>query len=97
MVFVDEEKEVWGSAEEVARAMLLCVEGGSVDGDELVGGSVLEVGKGHLRVVKIRGDPGPDVSPEKGNGLGISTVRKGVQGEIALRYVCSFLWYFLLW
>ena len=71
--FVDESKgDVWVTAEEVADAMLSLVE----DGD-MVGGTVLEVGRAHRRVVQVYGDPGPDTKVESGKGLGASGAGRG--------------------
>jgi NAD(P)-dependent dehydrogenase (short-subunit alcohol dehydrogenase family) len=47
LVFVDQDKDEWASAEEVAEAMLRCLEE-----EELVGGTILEVGKEQTRRVE---------------------------------------------
>lgn len=60
-MYVDEARDGWASAEEVAVAMVRCVEE-----DGLVGGSVVEVGKGNTRVVEAVRDGGPDPDPRKG-------------------------------
>lgn len=52
--FVSEGTDEWASPEEVAEAMLRCL----VD-EELLGGSILEVGKDQTRLVKALNDPGP--------------------------------------
>lgn len=54
MTFLNAEQDVWVEPEEVADAMLRCVES-----DEVVGGWVLEVLKGRTRNVEWRNDPGP--------------------------------------
>ncbi|KAI5460502.1 hypothetical protein BGZ63DRAFT_358003 [Mariannaea sp. PMI_226] len=58
---VDESQDGWVTPEEVAEAMLACVES-----DEHIGGTILEVGKGNTRQVSAVNDPGPDRNPEKG-------------------------------
>ncbi|ORY68228.1 uncharacterized protein BCR38DRAFT_521334 [Pseudomassariella vexata] len=59
--YVDQQRDAWATPEEVAEAMLRCVEE-----VELVGGTVLEVGHEHTRRVLVTGDPGPDENPGKG-------------------------------
>lgn len=54
LAFLDEAQDEWASAEEVAEAMVRCLEEG-----ELGGGTVLEVGAGQTRRVEQFGDPGP--------------------------------------
>jgi hypothetical protein len=54
MSMVDESKDVWVTPEEVADAMVELVES-----DEYVGGTILEVGHGHRRVVPLLNNPGP--------------------------------------
>ncbi|KAF2454197.1 hypothetical protein BDY21DRAFT_387618 [Lineolata rhizophorae] len=67
--FVDMERDVWATAEEVAEAMLRCVE------DPLmVGGTVLEVGHEQTRVVSLHNDPGP-----RGAGHVVSRRDAGVE------------------
>ncbi|OJD35094.1 short chain dehydrogenase [Diplodia corticola] len=61
LAFVDDARDGWATPEEVAHAMLKCVEDPA-----LVGGSVLEVGKENTRVVGVFDDPGPDRDPRKG-------------------------------
>ncbi|KAK7404081.1 hypothetical protein QQX98_010139 [Neonectria punicea] len=61
LVNVDETQDGWVTPQEVAQAMLACVEN-----DEHVGGTVLEVGKDNTRQVSAFNDPGPDRAPEKG-------------------------------
>ena len=55
LVNVNEETDGWITPEEVAMVMLSCLES-----DSLVGGSIVEVGKGTARTVAIYNDPGPD-------------------------------------
>ncbi|KOS23182.1 Short-chain dehydrogenase reductase 3a [Escovopsis weberi] len=55
---LDLSTDVWVTAEEVAEAMLRCVED-----EELVGGTVLEVGAGRTRQVHAFNDPGPSQAP----------------------------------
>ena len=54
MSFLDEGKDEWATAEEVAEAMLRCVED-----EELGGGTILEVGAKQTRKVEQFNDPGP--------------------------------------
>lgn len=54
MTFLDESKDEWATPEEVAEAMLRCVEE-----EELGGGTILEVGAGQTREVQQLNDPGP--------------------------------------
>ena len=58
---VDQEKDGWVTPQEVAEAMLRCVEG-----EGLVGGTILEVGKDETRIVDSINDPGPSHDPAKG-------------------------------
>ncbi len=51
---LDQERDAWVEPEEVADAMLRCCED-----DSVVGGYVMEVGKGTTRHVDWRNDPGP--------------------------------------
>lgn len=51
----------WVTPDEVAVAMLQCVEDSS-----LVGGTIFEVGKDHTRCVQTFNDPGPDRDPKNG-------------------------------
>ncbi|KAH6643544.1 hypothetical protein C7974DRAFT_407282 [Boeremia exigua] len=69
MQFVGEADE-WVSPEEVAEAMLGCLEG------ELGGGGVLEVGRGQTRVVGQFMDPGPS-----GRGHTVSRLEE-MEGEV---------------
>ncbi|EME85080.1 uncharacterized protein MYCFIDRAFT_41376 [Pseudocercospora fijiensis CIRAD86] len=55
MTFLDTEQDEWVEPEDVAEAMLRCVES-----DDVVGGWVLEVLKGRTRNVDWRNDPGPE-------------------------------------
>jgi short-subunit dehydrogenase involved in D-alanine esterification of teichoic acids len=52
--FFDENKDEWATPEEVAEAMVRCLEE-----PELGGGTVLEVGHKQTREVKQLNDPGP--------------------------------------
>ncbi|KAH8667147.1 hypothetical protein BGZ61DRAFT_558537 [Ilyonectria robusta] len=61
LINVDQTRDGWVTPQEVAQAMLSCVES-----DEHVGGTILEVGKDNTRQVPVTNDPGPDMSPEKG-------------------------------
>lgn len=60
MAYVDD-KDAWITSEEVAQAMLSCVES-----DEMIGGTILEVGKDSTRKVTMFNDPGPDFTPGRG-------------------------------
>ncbi|KAJ4985487.1 short chain dehydrogenase [Stagonosporopsis vannaccii] len=71
LLFFDEEKDEWASPEEVADAMLRCLED-----DDLVGGTVLEVGKGQTRRVGQFMDPGP-----RGRGHTVGKA-EGAYGEV---------------
>ncbi|PWI73818.1 short chain dehydrogenase/reductase family oxidoreductase [Purpureocillium lilacinum] len=71
LAYIDEEKDGWVTPEEVARAMLDCVEK-----DSLVGGTVLEVGKNTTRPVLVFNDPGPNMTP--GAGIIASNVAQAV-------------------
>lgn len=61
LVNVDQTKDAWVTPQEVAEAMMQCVE----DPDK-GGGLVLEVGAKHTREVKVFNDPGPDMRPQAG-------------------------------
>jgi NAD(P)-dependent dehydrogenase (short-subunit alcohol dehydrogenase family) len=67
LAFVDEERDAWATPEEVAEAMLRCLEE-----PELGGGTILEVGKGQTRVVGQFNDPGPS-----GEGHTVSRLKEG--------------------
>ncbi|KAF2847395.1 NAD(P)-binding protein [Plenodomus tracheiphilus IPT5] len=71
LAHVDESKDEWATPEEVAEAMLRCLED-----DELPGGTILEVGKGQTRRVEALNDPGP-----KGAGHTVSRIEEG-WGEV---------------
>lgn len=58
---VDQDIDGWVTPEEVAEAMLRCVED-----ESLAGGTILEVGKNETRVVDSINDPGPSYDPAKG-------------------------------
>ncbi|KAK1976624.1 short chain dehydrogenase [Colletotrichum cereale] len=70
LVNLDVSQDGWVTPQEVAEAMLRCVEE-----DSLVGGSILEVGKNRTRLVQAFNDPGPDRDPK--NGLVGRNVSKG--------------------
>ncbi|KAI5920382.1 short-chain dehydrogenase [Camillea tinctor] len=71
MINLDAEQDGWVTPEEVADAMLRCVEDAGVPG-----GSVLEVGKNSTRLVGVLNDPGPDMDPA--GGLVVRNLDKGV-------------------
>ncbi|KAF2791748.1 NAD(P)-binding protein [Melanomma pulvis-pyrius CBS 109.77] len=54
MTFLDKERDEWATPEEVAEAMVRCLEE-----PEVGGGTILEVGKGQTRRVGMLNDPGP--------------------------------------
>lgn len=58
---VDESKDTWVTPEEVAEAMLGCVES-----EATASGAVIEVGASHTREVNMFNDPGPNFTPEAG-------------------------------
>ncbi|KAK2589497.1 hypothetical protein QQS21_012826 [Conoideocrella luteorostrata] len=64
LVKIDQDKDGWVTPEEVASAMLDCVES-----ETHVGGTVLEIGKNYTRQVQVLNDPGPDLTP----GAGVKT------------------------
>lgn len=53
-MFLDEKQDEWATPEEVAEAMLKCLED-----PELGGGTILEVGAKQTRRVNQLNDPGP--------------------------------------
>lgn len=61
MLNIDPERDGWVTPDECAVAMLRCVEDG-----EIVGGTILEIGKGSTRRVENVGDPGPSMDPRDG-------------------------------
>lgn len=61
MAYIDPERDGWVTPDEVAVAMLRCVEE-----EGLVGGTILEVGKDRTRCVQALNDPGPDMDPKAG-------------------------------
>jgi hypothetical protein len=65
MTFVDEGKDEWATPEEVAEAMVRCLEE-----EGLAGGTVLEVGAKQTRKVEQVNDPGPS-----GPGHTVSRIR----------------------
>ncbi|EMT67093.1 hypothetical protein NOF04DRAFT_16033 [Fusarium oxysporum II5] len=68
--YVDEGQDEWVTPQEVAEAMLLCVES-----DKYPGGIVLEVGKNNTRCVQLFNDPGPDTSGQS-KGVSISNTEE---------------------
>lgn len=69
MAFLDESKDEWATPEEVAEAMLRCLED-----PELGGGTILEVGAKQTRVVQQFNDPGPS-----GAGHTVSKLEKSYE------------------
>lgn len=61
LININLSQDAWVTPQEVAQAMLRCIED-----DENVGGTVLEVGAGNTRKVNAFNDPGPDRNPRKG-------------------------------
>lgn len=61
MIFIDPEQDGWVTPDECAVAMLRCVEEGG-----LVGGTILEIGRGRTRRVEYLNDPGPSLDPKDG-------------------------------
>lgn len=68
LVNVNEGADAWVTPQEVAEAMLRCVQ-------QEPGGTILEVGSKFVRPVKAVNDPGPDLDPKK--GLATSNAEKG--------------------
>lgn len=68
LVNVDEGQDAWVTPEEVAEAMLRCIE-------REPGGTILEVASRSVRSVKATNDPGPDLDPKR--GLATSNSDKG--------------------
>jgi hypothetical protein len=66
LTFVDPNKDEWATPEEVAEAMLRCLED-----DDLGGGTILEVGARQTRKVEAFNDPGPS-----GPGHTVSNLRE---------------------
>ncbi|KAG2161427.1 hypothetical protein VTO58DRAFT_110111 [Aureobasidium pullulans] len=62
MKYVDQKKDVWATPEEVAEAMLKLVED-----EDMVGGTILEVGHEQTRIVPMLNNPGP-----KGAAISVS-------------------------
>lgn len=61
MRYLDPARDGWVTPDEVAGAMLRCVEE-----DGLAGGTILEVGKDRTRCVETLNDPGPSMDPKDG-------------------------------
>ncbi|ETS85577.1 hypothetical protein PFICI_03602 [Pestalotiopsis fici W106-1] len=68
LVNVNEGQDAWVTPQEVAEAMLQCVQ-------QEPGGTILEVGSKFVRPVKAVNDPGPDLDPKR--GLATSNTDKG--------------------
>jgi len=66
MSFLDEAKDVWATPEEVAEAMVRCLD------EDLGGGTILEVGAQQTRKVEALNDPGPS-----GRGHTVSKLTEG--------------------
>ncbi|EON65617.1 hypothetical protein W97_04856 [Coniosporium apollinis CBS 100218] len=66
--YVDESRDAWATPEEVAEAMLACVED-----ERYRGGTVLEVGHKQTRMIGMLNDPGPS-----GEGHMVSHMQKGI-------------------
>lgn len=66
---LDEAHDEWATPEEVAEAMLACIQN-----DDLPGGTVLEVGHNSRRKIPLLNNPGPARSP----GLTVSHNPKGI-------------------
>lgn len=69
MTFLDEGRDEWATAEEVAEGMLRCLEDGT-----LGGGKILEIGARQTRLVEALNDPGP-------RGAGHTVSNLGAQYE----------------
>ncbi|KAG9256365.1 uncharacterized protein F5Z01DRAFT_720516 [Emericellopsis atlantica] len=65
--WIDQAKDEWVEPEEVAQAMLDLIQE-----EDYAGGTVLEVGKDHVRRVQVLNDPGP-----QGPGHSVSDAGKG--------------------
>lgn len=52
-------EDEWATPEEVAEAMLALIEKDACAAGPIAGGTILEVGKGKLRLVEMLNDPGP--------------------------------------
>ncbi|OAA58413.1 NAD(P)-binding domain protein [Niveomyces insectorum RCEF 264] len=68
LVNLDEKQDAWVTPEEVAEAMVQCIE-------KEAGGTILEVGTDSVRPVSAFNDPGPDTNPAR--GLIASNSQKG--------------------
>jgi hypothetical protein len=71
--WVDEEADLWVTPEEVAEQMLRLLED-----DELVGGTILEVGKNISRIVPAMMNPGP-----QGTGHNASKIKDATADILA--------------
>lgn len=65
--YIDPERDTWISPEEVAEAMLDCVDG------DMVGGTIVEVTKGKRRKVEAFNDPGPTGDGSSSSGINRAT------------------------
>ncbi|KAH7161764.1 hypothetical protein EDB81DRAFT_854061 [Dactylonectria macrodidyma] len=72
LINVDQARDSWVTPQEVAEAMLSCVES-----EKHAGGTILEVGRDHTRQVPVINDPGPDMRPE--GGIVTGNAEKGDQ------------------
>jgi len=66
---LNEEVDMWITPEEIAEQMLRLLED-----QELVGGTILEVGKGQSRIVPMFNNPGP-----KGDGMSAANAQIAVE------------------
>lgn len=73
---MDEKVDVWIGPERIAEVML-----GVVQGEEYVGGTVLEVGLESVRLVEGLGDGGPDMTAK---GYSVGGIGEGVVGTFGL-------------
>lgn len=69
LTFIDESKDEWATPEEVAVAMVRCLEE-----EDLGGGTILEVGANQTRKVEQVNDPGPS-----GKGHTVTNIRKNYE------------------
>lgn len=76
MAMFDETRDEWIMPEEVAGAMLDCVQK-----EEYVGGTIVEVGLGSRRLIELFGDPGPPIGTR---GYAMSKIMDVVYGTFAM-------------
>lgn len=74
--YVDTSKDLWVTPDEVAEAMIRLVEE-----EELIGGTVLEVGADSTRPVTVLNDPGTNL---KGPGFTVSGIYEALEANLAL-------------